>query len=104
MELFPESEVIVAEIDAAVRAFVALGPTSIVLLAVAEGWRSRGVGSRLLDHAKGLRPRGLTLWTFEANERARRFYARHGFVELQRTSGDNAEGLPDVMMGWAGHA
>src|SRR5262249_60578993 len=44
----------------------------------------RGIGRRLLEHALGaLRVAGyhaVTLWVFEANERARRFYAAAGFV------------------------
>jgi GntR family transcriptional regulator len=44
----------------------------------------RGTGRRLLEHAVGaLTAAGypaVTLWVFEANERARRFYAAAGFV------------------------
>ena len=50
--------------------------------------------------AKARRPEGLTLWTFVANEGARRFYAREGFVEVGRTEGENEEGLPDVLLAW----
>jgi chorismate mutase/GNAT superfamily N-acetyltransferase len=60
-----------------------------------------GVGTVLLDLAKGLRPHGLGLWVFQSNARARRFYARHGFGEVRRTDGsDNEEGAPDVELGW----
>ncbi len=62
--------------------------------------RGRGVGTRLLEAAKGRRPEGLTLWTFVANEGARRFYARQGFVEIGRTAGENEEGLADVLLAW----
>jgi GntR family transcriptional regulator len=44
----------------------------------------RGTGRRLLEHAVGAltaaRHPAVTLWVFEANERARRFYAAAGFV------------------------
>lgn len=103
-EVFPILEVTVAETDGDVHGYVAVDSTSIVSLTIADGWRRKSIGSRLLGHAKGLRPKGLTLWTFEANEAAQRFYARHGFVEIRRTAGDNAEGLPDVLMGWVGDA
>ena len=58
----------------------------------------RGIGSRLLELAKHERPHGLRLWTFASNAGARRFYARHGFVEVRRTDGcDNEERAPDVL-------
>ena len=59
-----------------------------------------GLGTRLLDRAKAERPDGLDLWTFQANTGARRFYERHGFVEVARTDGDNEEGAPDVRLAW----
>lgn len=61
--------------------------------------KGEGIGKRLLDHVKGQADR-LSLWTFENNTGARRFYAREGFVEVQRTSGENEEGLPDVQLIW----
>ncbi len=61
----------------------------------------RGIGSTLLELAKGLRPDGFGLWVFETNEGAQRFYARHGFAEVRRTDGsDNEEREPDVEMAW----
>lgn len=58
------------------------------------------VGSRLLSHAKEMRPDGLRLWTFQANAGARRFYERHGFRATAETDGDNEEGEPDVLYEW----
>ena len=57
-----------------------------------------GIGAALIAAAKAARPEGLLLWTFVANEGARRFYAREGFVESGRTEGENEEGLPDVLL------
>ncbi len=59
----------------------------------------QGIGSALLSDAKE-RCQRLSLWTFAANEGARRFYARHGFVEVGATDGDNDETLPDVRLLW----
>ncbi|MEM9425989.1 MAG: GNAT family N-acetyltransferase [Pseudomonadota bacterium] len=59
----------------------------------------QGVGKALLDHAKSGR-NTLELWTFQANDGARRFYAREGFRETEFTDGDNEEGLPDVKLRW----
>ena len=94
-------EVTVAEIDGRVAGFLALDVEGLVGgLYLAPEARGRGVGSRLVAAAKARRPEGLTLWTFVANEGARRFYARQGFVEVARTEGDNDEGLPDVLLAW----
>lgn len=103
-EMFTACDVTVAEADGAVRGYLAREDALIVSLTVADGWRGKGMGGLLLDNAKAARPAGLTLWCFEANVAARRFYARHGFAELRRTAGDNDEGLPDVMMGWPADA
>ncbi len=59
-----------------------------------------GIGKTLVDHAKS-RYGNLTLWTFEANHGARRFYVREGFHEAERSAGDNEEGLPDIRFVWA---
>lgn len=62
-----------------------------------------GVGGVLLDLVKSLRPRGFALWVFETNTGARRFYARHGLLELEHTDGSaNEERAPDVRMAWPG--
>lgn len=63
--------------------------------------RGRGLGKMLLDRAKEVCPEGLSLWTFVANTRALRFYEREGLFEARRTDGDNEEGLPDILYGWA---
>jgi ribosomal protein S18 acetylase RimI-like enzyme len=60
-----------------------------------------GIGRRLLDIAKERSPDGLTLYTFQVNERARRFYERHGFVAEWFGDGSaNEEGQPDVRYAW----
>ena len=62
------------------------------------------LGATLLDLAKEAHPDGLALGTLAANAGARQFYARHGFVEVGGTAGDNDEGEPDVRMVWAPEA
>lgn len=63
--------------------------------------RGRGLGDRCVDLAKGRRPDGLDLWCFQVNGPALRFYARHGFVEVERTDGArNEEREPDVHLRW----
>jgi SAM-dependent methyltransferase len=70
-------------------------------LYIRPGWWGQGIGSRLVELAKARSPGGLTLWTFQVNDRARRFYEHHEFVELFRTDGSrNEEQQPDVRFGW----
>ncbi len=61
-----------------------------------------GLGSRLVDLAKAANPKGLDLWTFQANTGARRFYERRGFIAGATTNGDNEEAAPDVQYHWSG--
>jgi hypothetical protein len=55
--------------------------------------------------AKELRPSGLTLWTFQRNARARRFYEERGFVASDFTEGSrNEESESDVLYAWLPNA
>lgn len=73
-------------------------------LYLAPGETGQGIGTALLDVAKAERPDGFFLWAFVSNEGARRFYRRHGLVELEQTDGSsNEEKAPDVRMAWPGH-
>ncbi|WP_217207558.1 GNAT family N-acetyltransferase [Streptomyces sp. AC550_RSS872] len=63
--------------------------------------RGRGIGDRFVDLAKLRRPDGLSLWTFQINKPAHRFYERHGFVAVEHTDGSgNEEREPDVRYVW----
>ncbi|MEU6815056.1 GNAT family N-acetyltransferase [Streptomyces sp. NPDC046860] len=63
--------------------------------------RGRGLGDRFVALAKERSPGGLTLWTFQVNRPAHRFYERHGFVAVERTDGSgNEEREPDVRYAW----
>jgi GNAT superfamily N-acetyltransferase len=61
--------------------------------------RRRGIGTRLLDHARTEHRRPLQLWCFADNHDARSFYAARGARELYETDGSrNEERLPDVRL------
>jgi GNAT superfamily N-acetyltransferase len=94
----------VAEESGEVVAFARLTPEWLDDLYVHPDHAGAGIGSALLDLVKGLRPDGFGLWVFESNHGARRFYRRHGLVEVERTDGSgNEEGAPDVRVVWTGH-
>ena len=71
-------------------------------LYIASSAQRSGLGARFIDLAKQLRPEGLQLWAFVTNGPAQAFYAKHGFVEAERTDGSfNEERSPDIRFVWA---
>jgi GNAT superfamily N-acetyltransferase len=101
--LIPNDEVWVADEEGRVVAMLALAPGWVEQLYVAPDRLGEGLGSRLIEHAKSRYPDGLELWTFQVNERARRFYEGHGFVAVEMTDGSaNQERQPDVRYEWKG--
>lgn len=58
-----------------------------------------GIGQILLDKAKEQSSGKLTLYTFEVNENARRFYEKNGFEIISRGY-ENEENLPDILYEW----
>ena len=81
------------------QGFLALDPDKREATSLYAARPGQGIDSLLLRDAQARSDR-LWLWTFEANEGARRFYARHGFCEDGRTEGENEESLPDVRLTW----
>lgn len=82
-------------------ALLALSDTMVEQLYVAPAWIGRGLGTRLIEHAKARRPDGLDLYCFQVNTRARRFYERHGFVAIAFGDGSgNEERQPDILYAW----
>ena len=97
----PERETWVVQAGGTVVGLMVLGPGEIEQLYLDPDWRGRGIGGRLVGLAQQLFPSGLSLWTFQVNEPALRFYQRHGFVAVERTDGrDNEEREPDVRCVW----
>ena len=69
----------------------------LYVLPEAEG---KGVGSDLLRVAQHAFDR-LQLWTFQCNNRARRFYVARGFAMIRETDGtQNDEKEPDALYRW----
>jgi ribosomal protein S18 acetylase RimI-like enzyme len=100
-EVVPLMETWVAEVGGRVVAMMVLDDHGIGHLYVDPAWHRQGIGSRLMALAKQRRPGGLELYTFQVNDRARRFYEGHGFVVAMLGDGSgNEEGQPDVLYRW----
>ncbi|MFF8904352.1 GNAT family N-acetyltransferase [Streptomyces olivaceoviridis] len=98
----PLRETWVAEAaGAGVVGLMVLDGESLSQLYLDPRWRGRGIGDRFVALAKERGPQGLSLWTFQVNKPAHRFYERHGFVAAEYTDGSgNEEREPDVRYVW----
>ena len=87
-------------LDGELVGFVAFREGWVDQLYVLPGRQGQGIGKRLLGIAKAASPR-LSLWTFQRNAPARRFYEAQGFVADETTDGGgNEEREPDVLYRW----
>jgi ribosomal protein S18 acetylase RimI-like enzyme len=93
--------IFVEEDEGHVLGFSGVNDGELTHLYVDPAEQGRGVGSRLMEHAKAESPEGLCLWVFQKNEGARRFYERHGFRLVELTDGaGNMEREPDARYAW----
>jgi putative acetyltransferase len=83
--------------------FVTIDPASGYLdqLCVRPGEQGSGLAGALLNEAKRLSPNAVELDVNQANERARRFYEREGFVAVAHGSSPQS-GLPTLRLRWTG--
>ena len=99
--LVPQYKTWVAVVENTVVGVLVLKGAELKQLYLEPAWRGRGLGDRFMTLAKQQQPDGLSLWTFQVNGPARRFYQRHGFTEAERTDGQrNDEREPDVRYVW----
>ena len=99
--LFGDHEVWVADGGDGVAGFAILSADQLLQIHVDADEQNKGIGGRLLAHAKERRPAGFSLWVFQKNEGARRFYERHGLELVRLTEGqDNEEREPDALYDW----
>ena len=100
-DLIAQQETWVALVDGRVVGLMTVAPGVLDQLYVAPDRLGRGIGRQLLDLAKERSPEGLALYTFQVNDRARRFYERNGFVVDALGDGSGTEeGQPDVRYVW----
>lgn len=100
-KVIPENQVLVVlgKDGTSVIAFMALTSEMISQLYVHVGHQNEGIGSMLVNIAKQQSCGRLRLFTFRVNERAQRFYERHGFKVTGRGFEENWQ-LEDVEYEW----
>ena len=69
-------------------------------LSVFPEHQRRGIGTRLLQHAKDTAHSELRLYTLQRNLPARRFYEKHGFRAIAFGTSPAPENEPDVQYLW----
>ena len=93
----PTMDVWVANLDGVIVGQVMLQPGWLHHLYIDPSWMGRGLGDQFMELVSTRQQRGLQLWAFQTNARARRFYERHGFKAVELTDGSgNEERWPDV--------
>jgi ribosomal protein S18 acetylase RimI-like enzyme len=99
--VFTQCDVWVAVQDGRIVGMMALNGQHLDHLYILPGYYRRGIGTKLLDLAKKLSPRSLTLYAFQMNMRARAFYEHHGFIAIEFGDGSaNEAGEPDILYRW----
>ena len=100
-ETIATRETWIAVDDDRVVGWMVVAPGELDQLYIAPDRLGEGFGRGLLEVAKECSPDGLSLYTFQVNDRARRFYERNGFVADWLGDGSaNEEGQPDVRYVW----
>jgi putative acetyltransferase len=96
----PANEVWVADADGETVGYIGFDPDWIHHLYLLPEFQGQGIGPQLLALALA-DGRSRRLWTFQQNDRARRFYEARGFRLLQLTDGSgNEEKTPDALYEW----
>lgn len=98
--ILPEQfQIDLALMDEQVVGVIAYNEKEINQLYIHIDYQGIGIGRTLLDKVKAQSSGRLTLYTFEINENAQRFYEKHGFKIIGRGH-ENEENLPDIQYEW----
>ncbi|MEH7493213.1 GNAT family N-acetyltransferase [Neobacillus niacini] len=97
--LVEKYQVDLALIDEKVVGIIAYNKKEISQLYIHIDYQGIGIGQKLLARAKEQSTGRLTLFTFEVNKKAQRFYEKHGF-KIVGKGYENEEGLPDILYEW----
>ncbi|MEH7180507.1 GNAT family N-acetyltransferase [Neobacillus vireti] len=98
--ILPEQfQIDLALIDDKVVGMIAYNEREISQLYIHIDYQGIGIGQALLNKVKEQSSGRLTLYTFEVNENAQRFYGKNGFKIIGRGH-ENEENLPDIQYEW----
>ena len=98
-EVQPKNSIRVAVLKGVLVGFVAANRESLSQLYVRVGFHGLGIGTCLLNSAKGQSDGSLWLYTFARNRRACGFYEKNGFIDM--THGfEPMWGLEDIRFEW----
>ncbi len=97
--LLEEFQLDLAFMDNQVIGMIAYNEKEISQLYIHIDYQGLGVGQTLLDNVKKQSGGRLTLYTFEVNKNAQRFYEKNGFIIIGRGH-ENEENLPDIQYEW----
>jgi ribosomal protein S18 acetylase RimI-like enzyme len=97
--LSEQCQIVLALIDDKVVGMIAYSEKEISQLYIHIDYQGLGIGQTLLDRAKQKSSGSLTLYTFEVNKIAQKFYEKNGF-EIVGRGYENEENLPDIKYQW----
>nr|WP_154893984.1 GNAT family N-acetyltransferase [Paenibacillus xylanexedens] len=97
--LSEQYQIDLALLDEKVVGMIAYNETEISQLYIHIDYQGNGIGQTLLNKAKAQASGNLTLYTFEVNKNAQRFYEKNGFEIIDRGH-ENEENLPDIRYEW----
>ncbi|WP_179134120.1 GNAT family N-acetyltransferase [Halobacillus massiliensis] len=97
--LAEQYQIELALMDEQVVGMIAYNENEINQLYIHTDYQGIGIGKTLINKAKVQSSGRLSLYTFEINQKAQRFYEKHGFKVIGRGH-KNEENLPDILYEW----
>lgn len=94
-----DNEIYIAIDKNKVVGIIAFNENEINQLYIHNDYQGKGLGKRLLELARANSKGRLTLFTFEVNNKAQRFYENNGFKVIGRGY-ENEEKLDDIKYEW----
>lgn len=90
----------VAHLDGEIVGWIGRKGTEIHALCLRPDMQGKGIARALMNDGKR-NAKKLGLWSYQANDRATRFYEKAKFVAIQHTDGaGNDAHLPDIRFEW----
>lgn len=94
-----DNQIYIATTNNKVVGMIAFNENEVNQLYIHNDYQGKGLGKKLLDMAKINSDGRLTLYTFEVNHKAQRFYERNGFKIIGKGH-ENEEKLNDIKYEW----